>query len=527
MNFVSSLQQREDKGSATLNAAHSSLSGGEAEPRSEEWCEGLASALADDLHQKGRFLKAIAQGFVPSEQLLQGALRAKQAVLLDGLAYVVGDSIADQDRHGYPGISDSMSRVAAAWRRGVPVCIDFSRIRPSGSYVRGIGPIASGPVSYFNVFESLWSAIGKDGSIARPTSVSLRVDHPDIFGFLACFEARRRGVTTNRSANGNFGFRPSVALTDRFMQAVLEDGDFELQHPQPSPFNSGPAAVSNGDLVPHLHRTVRARDLWARIASAVFDGETVDIVFIDRANSTNNLRSVEELCVAGAGMPNLMSNNGSIARGFIQLRRFVDQPYTREATFNFDAFADVVQGSVELLDAVHDRTLFPLDEQQAESEGKRRIGLGFLGLVDAMQMLGIDAKSTKGVEFARMLAVRMRDEAYHASMQLAVQKGPFPMFSAKHFLEKGTFASTLPQYVRHNIQSFGVRNASILSLEVGADSPVVADWPSLLATIVPYFEAVVFRVPTALVVQDSAPLFSIIEDGWRAGVTGVVLAGRQ
>ena len=150
--------------------------------------------------------------------------------------------------------------------------------------------------------------------------------------------------------------------------------------------------------------------------------------------------------------------------GHVNLTKLVREPFTPKARFDFDKLEEVVPVLVRILDNVLDLTTWPLPEQQREAQAKRRIGIGITGLGDALIMLGLKYSSAEGREFARQVMERIRNVAYLASVELAKERGAFPLLDADKHLEDGTFASRLPDSIKDAIRKHGIRNSHLLSL---------------------------------------------------------------
>jgi ribonucleoside-diphosphate reductase alpha chain len=149
--------------------------------------------------------------------------------------------------------------------------------------------------------------------------------------------------------------------------------------------------------------------------------------------------------------------------GSLNLTCFVEQPFTGAASFDFNRMRRVAAVAVRMLDLVLDATVWPLEKQAAEAQAKRRIGLGFLGLGSALVMLGLRYDSDEGRALAARIACELRDAAYAASIELAREKGPFPLFDADKYLE-GQFIARLPAQLRDAIRAHGIRNSHVLSI---------------------------------------------------------------
>lgn len=156
--------------------------------------------------------------------------------------------------------------------------------------------------------------------------------------------------------------------------------------------------------------------------------------------------------------------HGCCDLGPINLTRFVGNPFQKNATFDSDSFVKVVKTQVRFLDNILDVTQWPLEEQKKESDNKRRIGVGFTGLGNALAMLNLKYNSDEGRKIAAQISELMRDTAYDASVELAIEKGPFPLLEVDKYLEEGTFASRLPEEIKNRIKRHGIRNSHLLSI---------------------------------------------------------------
>jgi ribonucleoside-diphosphate reductase alpha chain len=396
-----------------------------------------------------RFYDAMAAGFIPGGRVNSAAGSGIAATLINCFVQPVGDAITEV-RNGVPSIYGALQQAAETMRRGGGVGYDFSNIRPKGALVHGTHSRASGPISYMRVFDKSCETLESAGARRGAQMGMIRCDHPDVEEFI---HAKRDGSLSN--------FNMSVAVTDAFMQAVESDGEIELWH-SAEPFDKENGYRRAGGT--WTYRTVRARELFDQIMQSTYNHAEPGVIFIDRVNGDNNLSYCEKIAATNPCGEQPLPPYGCCCLGSVNLTRFINDPFSEDATFDFARFRDVVKVAIRALDNVLDATLWPLPEQHKEAQAKRRVGLGFTGLGNTLIMLGLRYDSYDAREMASEIAQAMRDASYESSVDIAQEKGKFPLFDADKFLAEPHCAARLPDELKAKIRKHGTRNSHLLSI---------------------------------------------------------------
>ncbi len=331
------------------------------------------------------------------------------------------------------GIMDAARRAAETMRLGGGIGYDFSTLRPRGAMIKSLESKSSGPLSFMGIFDAVCKTIASAGHRRGAQMGVLRVDHPDIEEF----------VTAKNNMTALTDFNISVGVTDKFMTAVKEGTDFDL--------------VFNGE----VRKTVDARALWDKIMRSTWDWAEPGILFIDRINNKNNLHYCEKIAATNPCGEQPLPPNGACLLGSFNLVKYVVD-HDGKYVFNMNQLRNDIPHVVRAMDNVVDRATYPLREQELEAKSKRRMGLGVTGVANAIEALGFHYGSERFLQTLEEIMSVIRDVAYTTSVELAMEKGAFPLFT-QAYLDSG-FAKTLPDNIRELISNYGIRNSHLLSV---------------------------------------------------------------
>lgn len=365
--------------------------------------------------------------FLPAGRIIAGAGTGRAVTLFN--CFVMGTIPDNLD-----GIFEHLREAALTMQQGGGVGMDFSTIRPAGAPVRGVGARASGPLSFMDAWDAMCRTVMSAGQRRGAMMGCLRIDHPDIEDFI---DAKRDPARLRN-------FNVSALVTNDFMAALAADQDWPLQF--------------NGT----VYRTVKARDLWARLMRATYDVAEPGVIFIDRVNAENNLAYCETVSATNPCGEQPLPPYGACLLGSINLARLVEKPFEDGAAIDEAKLADLTATAIRFLDNVIDVSRYPLREQEEEAKSKRRIGLGITGLADALIFCNARYGAEDGLVLTRKWLSIIRTASYRASAQLAAEKGAFPAYD-KAILDRPTLAS-LDAETRAMIAEHGLRNGCLTTI---------------------------------------------------------------
>jgi len=391
-------------------------------------CARVASALTDNTEHYNMFRGVLKdQRFLPGGRVQSAAGSYRQVTAFNCFVMQkVPDSL--------DGIMDVTKEAAKTMQLGGGVGYDFSSIRPKGSRIKSLGSQASGPVSFMGIMDALCKTIASAGHRRGAQMGCLRVDHPDIMEF----------ITSKTNSHSLTQFNISVLVTDKFMECVKADTSFDLVWED------------------KVYDTVRARSLWDSILRATWDWAEPGVIFIDRVNQMNNLWYCEDISATNPCGEQPLPPYGACLLGSFNTTRYVDK-VNGVFEFNWNLLSHDIPYVVRAMDNVIDETSYPLKEQEIEAKNKRRMGLGVTGLGNTLGALGILYGSKEAQEFTNKLLKFIAHGCYWSSVELAMEKGPFPLFDKDKYTQS-EFVQKLDQELQDAIYKYGIRNSHLTSI---------------------------------------------------------------
>ena len=427
----------------------------------EDTWERIATCLSavepeDKVYWQDQFFQALKNfKFLPGGRIQAGAGTKHRVTLFN--CFVMG-TIDDS----MESIFENLKEGALTMQQGGGVGYDFSTLRPRNMPARTTGTIASGPVSFMRIWDSMCATLLSTGARRGAMMATLRCDHPDIEEF----------IDAKKDRNELRHFNLSVLITDKFISAINENKDWPLVFPLPDSNEPGDKHSESvvrqwsGQSSPvpcKVIKVVSARELWEKIMRATYEYAEPGVLFINRINDMNNLWYREHITATNPCGEIPLPPYGACDLGAINLTQFVKDPFHVNAKIDLQGIKDSTSIAVRMLDNVIDASSFPLRQQKEQAMGCRRIGLGITGLADTLIMLGLHYGSDPARKLAAEIMQTICYSAYHSSIKLAKEKGAFPWYVKEKFLT-GKFIRSLPEEIRIGIGQHGIRNSHLNSI---------------------------------------------------------------
>jgi ribonucleoside-diphosphate reductase alpha chain len=440
-----------------------------------------SSTLADnDEHRKGYTDILLNMRYMPAGRV-QSAIGSPK-VVTPWNCFVSGEIKDDFD-----DIMIKAHEAGKTMRLGGGIGYDFSTLRPRGGLIKSLDSQSSGPISFMDIFNSVCGTISSSGHRRGAQMAVIRVDHPDIIEFI---HAKRNSTQLTK-------FNISVGVTDEFMEALKKGENFDLR------FNG------------QVYDTVNAQYLWNEIMRSTWDWAEPGVLFIDRINEENNLWYCETIKTTNPCGEQPLPPYGACLLGSFNLTKYVNRG-ENGFTFDFEHLAKDVPYVVRAMDNIIDEGVYPLPQQEKEGKDKRRMGLGITGTANAIEACGFPYASDGYIDFQNKILETIRDESYRASIELAKEKGPFPLFDAEKYCQS-KFIRRLPQDIQDDIYKYGIRNSHLTSVAPTGTISLSAD--NISSGIEPVFTYSFERTIQTF----DGPVFEEVSDfGYREwGIEGV------
>jgi len=405
----------------------------------DETYQRVARALAnvEETDEKSeywfeRFLWALRRGVIPAGRITSnaGALEHKPAT--STINCTVSGTITDSMN----GILEKVHEAGLTLKAGCGIGYEFSTLRPRGAYVSGAGAYTSGPLSFMDIYDKMCFTVSSAGGRRGAQMATFDVSHPDV----------REYIRAKREDGRLRQFNLSLLITDEFMKAVREDADWPLVFPilekerdefdlddenevvwREWPTERGYIANDEGLVACRIYNTVRARGLWDMIMASTYDFAEPGFILIDRVNEMNNNWFCEDIRATNPCGEQPLPPYGSCLLGSINLTRFVRDPFTARARFDWEAFREIVAIFTRMLDNVVEINGLPLEQQRREILSKRRHGMGYLGLGSTLTMLCMRYGSAESLEFTEQVSREMAVVGWRTGLELSREKGPAPI----------------------------------------------------------------------------------------------------
>ncbi len=379
-----------------------------------------------------RFVWALRRGVIPAGRITSnaGALEHKPAT--STINCTVSGTIPDS----MDGILEKVHEAGLTLKAGCGIGYEFSTLRPRGAFVAGAGAHTSGPLSFMDIYDKMCFTVSSAGGRRGAQMGTFEISHPDVKEFI---KAKREDGRLRQ-------FNLSLLITDEFMAAVATDAEWPLVFPIGSkeehevdltdpqavvwrdwPNSKGYVTRDDGRVACRIYSQVRARGLWEMIMASTYDFAEPGFILIDRVNEMNNNWWCESIRATNPCGEQPLPPYGACLLGSVNLTKFVRDPFTDKARFDWEEYKEVVRVFTRMLDNVVEVNGLPLEQQRNEIIRKRRHGMGFLGLGSALTMMQMKYGSPASCEFTEAVSREMAVAGWEVALSLAEEKGPAPI----------------------------------------------------------------------------------------------------
>lgn len=347
-------------------------------------------------------------------------------------------------------------------KAGCGIGYEFSTLRPKGAYVAGAGATTSGPLSFMDIFDKMCFTVSSAGGRRGAQMATFDVHHPDVLDF----------IRVKREDGRLRQFNLSLLITEDFIEAVKNDSDWHLSFPitlkeaeyetedlvtserfvfRDFPVQDGYVTNQQGLVACKIYQTLKARFIWDAIMTSTYDFAEPGFILIDKVNQMNNNWFCENIRATNPCGEQPLPPYGSCLLGSVNLTRFVENPFTDNAEFNWDKYRKVIAIFTRMLDNVVEINGLPLPQQRKEIETKRRHGMGILGLGSTLTMLKMKYGSSQSVAFTEQVNMEMALEGWRQALALSEEKGPAPIMD-QAFTVTGEMLAKRPEMVKDGIK---------------------------------------------------------------------------
>jgi ribonucleoside-diphosphate reductase alpha chain len=395
-------------------------------------------------------------------------------------------------------IMDTAVEAAKTMRQGGGVGYDISTLRPSGDFIKGVQSTTDGPLAFAPIYDAICRATSSAGNRRGAQMLVMRADHPDIETFIRAKHVSDMSIPYNMRPLR--GFNMSVGVTDDLMEAVDKQSPFSLK------FNG------------NFYREVDSLALWEMIMRSTYDWAEPGVLFIDQINRMNNLYYCETIAATNPCGEQPLPPYGACLLGSINLVKYLVKSLTTKYEFDWDLLNEDIPHIIRAMDNVIDRTRYPLHQQKAEAQNKRRMGIGVTGLANALEAMGLRYGSNAFLAMEDKILRFITNKCYQASALLAKEKGSFPLYNADKYL-KGKFVNTLEDETISLIKKYGIRNSHLTSIAPTGTISFSAD------NVSSGIEPVVAYKQSRRVIMPDGPVVVEVEDYGSAflGVKGATI----